>query len=201
MTSLRDAIPDACPLKPRYQSVPGRCGRVVCDKELPKGRRRWCSDKCASGNDFFRQYHFPTAREAALHRDGHRCVRCKSKGEPPKELLRQYKARRPIDPEGRPGADAPFDVRMAWTRTDASLAWNRELQTYYAEGDALHRRFQLEVNHIRAAEGAHAQVSCIHHLDNLETLCGPCHRETTAQQARERADRRNRRIPLLEVAS
>jgi hypothetical protein len=34
---------------------------------------------------------------------------------------------------------------------------------------------RLEVNHIVPALGAHRTLSCVHHLTNLETLCGPCH--------------------------
>jgi len=41
---------------------------------------------------------------------------------------------------------------------------------------------RLEVNHIVAAGGAHRVLSCLHHLDNLETLCLECHRERTAAQ-------------------
>jgi hypothetical protein len=39
---------------------------------------------------------------------------------------------------------------------------------------------RLEVNHREPALGAHGTLSCIHHLENLETLCVACHRETTA---------------------
>jgi hypothetical protein len=39
---------------------------------------------------------------------------------------------------------------------------------------------RLEVNHRRPARGAHRTLSCLHHLDNLETLCVPCHRLVTA---------------------
>jgi len=34
---------------------------------------------------------------------------------------------------------------------------------------------RLEVNHIVPALGAHRTLSCLHHIDNLETLCAPCH--------------------------
>lgn len=52
----------------------------------------------------------------------------------------------------------------------------------------------LEVNHRERAEGTHAIASCRHHLDNLQVLCRPCHREVTAAQlaadaAVRRADR------------
>jgi hypothetical protein len=39
---------------------------------------------------------------------------------------------------------------------------------------------RLEVNHRRPALGAHGTLSCVHHLDNLETLCVACHRDTTS---------------------
>jgi hypothetical protein len=39
---------------------------------------------------------------------------------------------------------------------------------------------RLEVNHRSPALGAHGALSCIHHLENLETLCVACHKATTA---------------------
>ena len=38
---------------------------------------------------------------------------------------------------------------------------------------------RLEVNHKTPCVGRHASLSCSHHLDNLETLCVPCHAEHT----------------------
>jgi hypothetical protein len=46
----------------------------------------------------------------------------------------------------------------------------------------LRKTDRLEVNHIAQARGAHRELSCLHHLDNLETLCLDCHREETAAQ-------------------
>lgn len=48
----------------------------------------------------------------------------------------------------------------------------------------------MEVNHIEAASGRHRSLSCVHHLENLETLCVTCHKAQTAVQARDRAQRR-----------
>jgi DNA-directed RNA polymerase subunit RPC12/RpoP len=44
---------------------------------------------------------------------------------------------------------------------------------------------RLEVNHIVQARGRHREVSCIHHLANLETLCLACHRAHTAANAKK----------------
>jgi 5-methylcytosine-specific restriction endonuclease McrA len=38
----------------------------------------------------------------------------------------------------------------------------------------------VEVNHIAPCHGAHGEISCAHHLTNLETLCIACHRVHTA---------------------
>jgi predicted nucleic acid-binding Zn ribbon protein len=41
---------------------------------------------------------------------------------------------------------------------------------------------RLEVNHVVPCVGRHGQLSCAHHLENLETLCLACHRAETATQ-------------------
>lgn len=40
----------------------------------------------------------------------------------------------------------------------------------------------VETNHIELARGRHNQPGCIHHLSNLESLCGRHHDEVTAAQ-------------------
>ena len=47
---------------------------------------------------------------------------------------------------------------------------------------------RLEVNHIDPCLGKHGQLSCAHHLDNLETLCLPCHKEHTAASRAQASD-------------
>lgn len=44
-----------------------------CGTDLPKRRRRWCSDAC--DNEFGRNHAWNAARPAALRRDDHRCTR------------------------------------------------------------------------------------------------------------------------------
>jgi hypothetical protein len=46
---------------------------------------------------------------------------------------------------------------------------------------------RLEVNHRVPALGAHGRLSCLHHLDNLETLCVGCHKGETAATRPRRA--------------
>lgn len=48
----------------------------------------------------------------------------------------------------------------------------------------LRRTERLEVNHIEQARGRHRELSCIHHLVNLETLCSDCHKDHTASLLR-----------------
>ena len=50
----------------------GHCWR--CDAELPKYRRKWCSDDCALL--YARNHSWGFARFAALKRDNHTCQRC-----------------------------------------------------------------------------------------------------------------------------
>ena len=49
------------------------------------------------------------------------------------------------------------------------------------------RTARMEVNHIVPCRGRHKALDCAHHLDNLETLCPPCHKEHTAALPRPRA--------------
>lgn len=103
--------------------VPGVCDR--CEAELPKGRKRWCSDDCSA--HYYRHHIWQYARNAALRRDKRRCVN-------------------------------------GCVFVDSTVP--------------------LEVDHIEAAKGAHSKHACVHHLDNLRTLCVPCHKARTAEQRR-----------------
>ncbi|MDQ6930595.1 MAG: HNH endonuclease [Candidatus Eremiobacteraeota bacterium] len=50
------------------------------------------------------------------------------------------------------------------------------------------KKTRLEVNHREPCLGQHGNISCAHHLDNLETLCAACHRAHTAAIPRARAE-------------
>jgi hypothetical protein len=66
--------------------------------------------------------------------------------------------------------------RPARARFASETAYRSAMRTWRAAKAAN----RLEVNHREPALGAHGTLSCLHHLDNLETLCVGCHRETTA---------------------
>ena len=119
-------IDPSCPVLPKLRAhIDGQCDR--CGKQLPKGRRRWCSGKCAgwAHREFSKHHDWGSARHYAKLRDKFRCVRCGSKS-------------------------------------------------------------KVSVNHIVPRNGAGYGRGCHHHLENLETLCQPCHVIETNRQRHER---------------
>ena len=48
---------------------------------------------------------------------------------------------------------------------------------------------RLEVNHIEPCVGQHRTLSCMHHLENLETLCVECHKAHTSALPRPKRNR------------
>jgi hypothetical protein len=82
----------------------------------------------------------------------------------------------------RCGTRAP--VRPTRARHASEAAYKAAMRAWRAARKA-HR---VEVNHIVPCEGKHRELSCSHHLDNLETLCVTCHKTHTAG-LRERRSR------------
>lgn len=98
--------------------------------------------------------------------------------------------RQPVDPYG-----APHDwMRASRVRHRASEglpeSWTMLVSRERNAAVRLRRKGRrghvLEVDHIEAAEGRHSKTDCVHHLDNLRTLCRECHRRRTAEQRRGR---------------
>jgi DNA-directed RNA polymerase subunit RPC12/RpoP len=75
--------------------------------------------------------------------------------------------------------------RPARVRFPTETAYRAAMRAWRA-GKPLNR---LEVNHRVPALGAHRMLSCVHHLDNLETLCVNCHKETTSAMRPRRGAR------------
>lgn len=152
----------------------GHCDR--CGKKLEGRRKRWCSDECSAWawGEFSRQHDWNSARQAALARDGHKCVRCGSDGSPPKDEWDKL-PKRPRLPEN--WRDMP---------EEAHKEHHRLCRAAEKAENGLVARFQLEVNHIVPRNGGGYGRGCHHHLDNLETLCAPCHDLVTSEQVRRR---------------
>jgi 5-methylcytosine-specific restriction endonuclease McrA len=72
------------------------------------------------------------------------------------------------------GTRAPKRPVKAAFKTQA--AYLKAMRAWRAEK----RVARLEVNHIVPCAGKHGELSCAHHLDNLETLCPACHKVHTA---------------------
>lgn len=191
---------------PMMSGQPGNC--VWCNTGPLAGRRRkWCSREC---EDEWRAHHWwQTARLAAVQRDGWTCVRCGFVGWwETSNPLRPT----PYDPAlHSPGASIEdWAVAMGLITPEDGL-WsfsdhdNRHQRVAAATGqlpqsirtlvESERRRFtwnmrseprghQLEVNHIEPREGRGYNSGCHHHLENLETLCRPCHVDETTRQRR-----------------
>lgn len=155
---------------------PFSCAR--CADELPRtksGRpfknRRWCSPDCEHA--WAREHVWQVARDAALNRDGHRCVRSDRHED-------EATVRAALAPQVD-ALDPALDGDMMgddWRRRHrARTNLNRELRRRIGALD-------LEVNHIVPRNGDGYGVGCWHHLDNLETLCRSCHVEETTRQRR-----------------
>jgi 5-methylcytosine-specific restriction endonuclease McrA len=180
--SMLDAVPASCPFRPNLQAVPGRCGRVDCNAPLPPRRRRWCSDRCVSAayEVAWENHYWGSARDAALERDGYKCVRCGADGAVPQG------ERDAIGPMPDFPADLKPRDRNTFAHSDAGRVLRERLSAWRDAWEGLRLRFRLEVNHIVPANGAHGVVSCVHHLDNIETLCHPCHVKVTNAQRNAR---------------
>ena len=63
------ALTAACAL-----AKPGAGACSWCGTPVPKGRRMWCRDRCATV--FWKNHWWPRARRAAKRRDKYACVRC-----------------------------------------------------------------------------------------------------------------------------
>lgn len=171
-----DTLSIECPLV-LWRGEKGRCN--WCDKELTGRQQRWCSSLCSDA--YGRNHWWGYASKAAKERDGWRCTRC---GHAPTEFDEAKPTIGPA-PELRPFA-GDLD---AWRR--AMFEWRLPLKEWEDRKQAHRRRTQLEVHHIAAAEGAHNRPSCLHHLDNLVTLCHPCHLEAERERKREAWEARN----------
>ena len=138
----------------------------LCDEEVPKGRQSWCGEECLDA------YYMVTSgsyvRAKVFERDGGVCA----------------------------NEDCRLDCNALEKRLNA-LQWKREPGSYEAYkqacamirehgfdyGPGYYGRVTLwDADHITPlAEGGSWELS------NLQTLCQPCHKEKTAEQAGRKA--------------
>jgi 5-methylcytosine-specific restriction endonuclease McrA len=137
-------------------------GCLRCGAPLPRRRRKWCSNECM--NWWHENHRFMVAREFALRRaEVFAIPRCR-------EDHGRYKTARLHKHSlgfacSQCGAILPARQRKA---RRAGLPY-------------------VQVNHIVPALGLHGALDCVHHQENLEVLCTPCHRAVTRAQAASRA--------------
>lgn len=72
-----------CSLRQPGSELAGNCD--LCGERLPRNKdgsikknRRWCSQKCSQ--TVTRNHRWDWARDVALRRDGHKCVKCGASG-------------------------------------------------------------------------------------------------------------------------
>jgi 5-methylcytosine-specific restriction enzyme A len=135
-----------------------------CRAEVQKGRRNWCSDECVK--DYKLQNDWPTIRAAVWKRDKGACSKCGVDTKHAQLLWRRIE-RHIYTPSPRWYSLAKWITStVGWQINDLRRDW-------------------WEAHHVVArADGGPDQI------DNLVTLCVPCHKEETRRQSRERAAKR-----------
>ena len=139
----------------------GRSRCRYCRRPLDAPRRDWCSDACASRalHEFSLHNDPAYQRRAVYARDGGVCAQC---GRDTKPLRRRLQAVPPAERARR----FPTLLQAGYDRY------------------RLERLILWEMDHVVAVvEGGGGQG-----LDNLQTLCVPCHKRKTAALRRRRRD-------------
>lgn len=167
--AIRPAIRGVAPGEPGRLDVPKLHCRG-CGEPVPKGRRNWCGQECIDRH--LLRNNGATARAKTFERDHGVCAECARDTEALKaKLERWFRAVHERDSmaQYRRRMDDPH--RLRW---HLRLKWR---QTHLWEMDHI----------LPVVEGG---GGC--GLDNLRTLCRPCHRRATKALARRRAIERAR---------
>lgn len=159
-----------------------------CWTPVPKGRRRWCSDRCSSAavhEYLILKGHSDTVRAAVFKRDRGVCARCGKDTELERRVrietreLWRWLARRKFEEDVRAGFLK--QVQLWQVREVADRAVNADLLRTFGTFNVYGHAW--EANHIvPVVEGG---GGC--GLQGYETLCIPCHRLDTAALAARRA--------------
>lgn len=149
-----------------------------CNQEVKPPRRNWCSKKCVDEYKDLNDWGW--ILQKVFKRDQGVCAVCRHDTEQLRRILSQAFRRE----------DTPM---ASWVRRYVSLSYVRaELEKRLGFKPA---QSYWECDHIleRVRGGTNA-------MENLQTLCVPCHKRKTARLARERADERKERIRIEQEA-
>lgn len=160
----------------------GRPLCLWCLKEVPPRCSVWCSNICTE--TFYSLTDWNTLKNLAAKRDQGICVNCKL------DCAGLERERHTLYSKSYGGygdtQEDRFKALAALKAFDEKLVSERG----FLKGEA---RFSLyQIDHIiPLAEGGS------NHVDNLRTLCIPCHKRETKAMHRRLADGRRSRIPLI----
>lgn len=145
-----------------------------CGGQIPRGRRSWCSAECV--NEYQMQAWPMMRRQLVFWRDKGICAQCGVDTEAMRGIFKEIEKGLPYcPPEARLRSVRHLDWadRLGLIRMLESAGWGKVSRSWW------------EADHIleQVRGGAHA-------LDNLQTLCLPCHKRKTARLAAERAQER-----------
>lgn len=157
----------------------------ICGRNVDDGRRKTCSDYCDNlMTAVMNMLNWSSVRRRIIKRDDETCQNCGF--DLKKERLARDHIRDIIDEKAGERPESPglsdreewddFDWDAYHDRVDEWQERREELKKRY--GDPYDRDRQLEVDHIeRVADGGHPFDP-----GNLQTLCGECHTEKTAEE-------------------
>jgi 5-methylcytosine-specific restriction enzyme A len=169
--------------KPRLAN--GRWPCRWCGGEVPKGRRRWCSDACVQ--EFTVRRGSGWVRRLVAERDRGVCAVCGLDTRRLERIMGHLDRGHYHRWGGRHGA-MPEEVRKRRRRRYAELIAAMRQRGWHDPT----RRSLWDADHIvPVVEGGGACG-----LDNYQTLCVPCHKAATKALAARRARSRNPQMEL-----
>ncbi len=163
----------------QFSGQRGPNGRILCwwcRKEVPPRRQHWCSAECVHAYRLENDWQY--VRRHVFERDGGKCTACGV------DISQAVAWWRRIAEHCDRGAYSRKEVFAAAT----AVGWPRQLYRDWWEAD-----------HVKARKEGGRD-----HLDNLRTLCVPCHKHRTKMQAGAWAKERrikSESAPLFELAA
>lgn len=163
----------------------GPNGRLLCrwcGTEVERPRRTWCSDACV--DEWMVRSSNARLRSVVFKRDGGICALCGLDTGLLERILRRFSRSLDGMPLVVPEGERLYNVRLGVRRA------------MYEQLGFIPDRTFWEADHIVPV--VRGGGSC--GLDNIRTLCRPCHVQVTRELAAERArERRDSKRGLLEV--